>query len=106
MADTVKWIGASGESYTYWVHPVGEDFKDEPGNYIFAKVVGGKWSAIYIGETASLKKRPLGPGHEKWNCAERNGVTHIHAHTTPGGVAARQDEESDLLANRNPPCNG
>ena len=102
--DTVKWRGKSGKDYTYWVRPRDSDWKDEPGNYIFAKLIDGRWSAIYIGETSSLKDR-LGTQHEKWSCGLRNGMTHIHAHTSSSIKSARTAEESDLLANRNPPCN-
>ena len=103
MAQEVTWKGAKGE-YKYWVHSLDKHWKDESGNYIFAKVVDDKWHPIYIGETESLKDR-LGPQHHKWTCGQRNGMTHIHAHTTPSGEKVRKAEETDLLANRNPPCN-
>ena len=47
--ETVDWTGLSGRSYKYWVYPIGTTFKDEPGNYIFAKVFQGKWVPLYIG---------------------------------------------------------
>ena len=102
--EKVTWYGNSGKGYTYWVHSTDTNWKDEPANYVFAKVVNGKWSAIYIGETNSLKDR-IGSQHEKWQCGKNNGMTHVHAHTSSSSKAVRTEEESDLLANRNPPCN-
>ena len=98
-----NWQGASGRVYTYGVYPLNADWDDVPGNYIFARWVGGRWVAIYIGQTSSFKDRL--PTHEVWPCARRNGVTHIHAHTE-SNVVVRLAEERDLLANNNPPCNG
>ena len=78
---TILWIGLSGTQYKYWIHPIGASFKEEPGNYIFAKETQpGYWAACYIGQTENLDRR-LGD-HEKEACAKRNGATHIHAHTT------------------------
>ncbi len=41
MADIIKWEGASGKTYDYWIHPIGANFKDEPGNW-YCQV---KWSS-------------------------------------------------------------
>lgn len=101
----IRWKGASGKSYDYWIHPIGENFKDEPGNYIYAKETEpGRWRPVYIGQTSSLSERLA--NHEKEACAARNGATHIHAHTTPGGERIRRAEEDDLIENWGPVCNG
>lgn len=103
-ANTIMWPGSSGKEYKYWIYAIGTDFNDAPGNYIFAKETSpGRWSPIYIGETKSLKDRL--PAHEKLPCVKRHGGTHVHAHVTQGGEKVRQAEESDLLANWDPPCN-
>ncbi len=101
---TIMWPGASRKEYEYWIDDMNSSFKDEPGNYIFAKETSpGRWTPIYIGETESLKDRLS--NHEKLPCVKRYGGTHIHAHTTPGGEKARKAEEADLLAKWDPPCN-
>lgn len=101
----INWKGASGRTYGYWINPIGANFKNEPGNYIYAaKTQPGRWRPVYIGQTSSLAARLN--GHEKEVCAVRNGATHIHAHTTPSGELSRREEESDLLARWNPACNG
>jgi len=101
---TIMWPGASGKKYKYWIAPIDAPFKDEPGNYIFAKKTSdGQWSPIYIGEAKSLKDRL--PGHEKLPCVKRYGGTHLHTHITSGGQDVRRAEESDLLAKWDPPCN-
>ena len=108
MAEKVTWHGKSGTGYTYNVYGLGPGWNDVPGNYIFAKTIstkdGRKWTAIYIGETESFKKR-LGGHHEKWERALRYGMTHVHAHTGSTSKDVRMREEADLLAIRNPPCN-
>jgi hypothetical protein len=105
MADPdIHWKGGSGSTYGYWIHPIGTSFKDEPGNYIYAKETEPRrWRPIYIGQTSSLGDRLA--NHEREACAKRNGATHIHAHTTSGGETRRLSEEADLIEEWNPVCN-
>jgi len=101
----IYWTGASGKQYGYWINPIGTAFKDEPGNYIYAKKnTQSNWVAQYIGQTESLKDRLA--DHEKEICSKRHGATHVHAHVNSDGKQARLSEESDLTDNYNPPCNG
>ena len=104
MADC-NWIGKSGKTYRYEVHAKNTNWADVPGNYIFAKQTPNGWLALYMGETGSLRDR-ITPSHEKWDCAERAGMTHIHAHTNSSSQQTRRDEESNLIQRYNPPCNG
>jgi hypothetical protein len=103
MADTVNWPGKSGRMYAYEVYSINTDWKDVPGNYIFAKINGSSWKPVYIGQTDSFSNRL--PNHEKRPCAERNGATHIHAHVNRDNQS-RLNEEQDLINNWNPVCNG
>ena len=86
----VRWQGDSGEYYRYTAYSPNTRWKDEPGNYIFARQEeDGGWTAIYIGEagsgeTGSLKTR-LTRSHEKLPCAREYDFTHIHAHINNGG---------------------
>lgn len=101
---TIMWLGASGKTYKYWITPIDTSYKDEPGNYIFAKESSpGKWTPLYIGETKSLCDRLA--NHDKLPCVKRYGGTHIHTHTASSDQAVRKAEESDLLAKWDPPCN-
>jgi hypothetical protein len=101
---TIMWPGKSGREYKYWIHAIDTSFKDEPGNYIFAKQISpGKWAPVYIGETESLRDRLA--NHDKRSCVMRHGGTHVHAHTTSGGQNVRRDEEADLIARWDTPCN-
>ena len=104
MSNKVAWTGASGTPYQYWFYPIHTELKDEPGNYILARVNGSRWEALYIGQTQNLKER-IGPGHHRWDCAKRYGATHIHAHTSSHNEADRSREESDLIRSNNPYCN-
>lgn len=104
VTQKVKWPGLSKREYEYEVYPLGTSFKEQPGNYIFAKVAAsGYWTACYIGQSENLEQR-LGD-HEKEAHARSLGATHIHAHLTTSGEAMRKAEESDLIQNCRPPCN-
>lgn len=97
------WTGKSGTRYTYEIHEMNSNWKDVPGNYIFAKETStNRWTAVYIGQTESFKTRL--PNHEKLPCIRRNSGTHIHAHVNADS-SSRLDEESDLRASDPTPCN-
>lgn len=104
MADQIKWQGESGKQYDYWVYPITTTFKDEPGNYIYAKRnSAGNWQAVYIGQTSSLSQRLA--SHEKEQSVIRHGgATHILAHLSVNALA-RRAEETDLIRRYNPPFN-
>ena len=100
----VNWKGVSGELYGFWIRKIGSSFKDEPGNYIYAKKNHhDRWVAVYIGQTSSLKDRLA--THEKEQCALRMGATHIHAHTHLTSEQIRRSEALDLIKNYLPRCN-
>lgn len=104
MVRTCKWIGASRKEYIYNIHPIDTNWNDVAGNYIFAKETSPRsWDAVYIGETVSFSDRL--PNHNELPCIRRNGGTHIHTHVNEDSDA-RIEEEADLLANHNTPCNG
>jgi hypothetical protein len=103
--ETIDWAGKSGAIYRYWIYPFWPTYYAKAGNYIFAKQTSpGYWLPIYIGETGDLSERF--DNHHKLANAKRAGATHIHSHVNAGGAQARRDEESDLVARWNPPCNG
>ncbi|MBB5035163.1 putative GIY-YIG superfamily endonuclease [Prosthecobacter vanneervenii] len=101
---TILWTGESGAKFKYWIHPIETNFTKSAGNYIFAKESSpGKWRPIYIGQTNDLSRR-LGEHANDNTCIDRNGATHIHAHTQ-ADEEARLAEEKDLIRKWNPPCN-
>ncbi len=104
MAERFTWRGESGKQYDYWVYPINTTFKDEPGNYIYAKRnPAGVWQAVYIGQTSSLSQRLA--SHEKERSVIRNGgATHILAHLSTSALA-RRIEETDLIRSYRPPFN-
>lgn len=78
--------------YTYWVYPINTTFKDEPGNYIYARRnSAGEWEYVYIGESSSLSQRLASTDVER-----TVGATHILAHLNPD-ERARKNEEKDLI---------
>ncbi len=104
MAEHVRWRGESGKQYDYLAYPINTTFKDEPGNYIYAKRnSAGNWQAVYIGQTSSLSQRLA--SHEKEQSIIRSaGATHILAHLSTSALARRM-EEADLIRNYRPPFN-
>ena len=104
MTETINWSGRSGRIYTYYIYPLGANFKKEPGNYIFAKRSSlNGWTAVYVGQTSDLDSRLA--DHEKEACARRNGATHVHAHLSSNSESERCREEADLIDRWKPTCN-
>lgn len=105
MVATCNWTGASGQKYTYEVYEFGTPFNEVPGNYAITKRDPQlRHTILYFGESDNLKQRCCG-GHEKWEAAIRLGATHIQAHRGSPDKTVRCGEESDLVANYNPPLN-
>ncbi|PKB59644.1 MAG: hypothetical protein BZY83_00825 [SAR202 cluster bacterium Casp-Chloro-G2] len=101
----IYWPGKSGQKYKYRIYPIGQSFKGQPGNYIFAKETKpGRFAPIYIGETGDLSDRF--DNHHKMLCIQKQGATHIHVHGSSANRNARLAEESDLNDRWNPICKG
>jgi hypothetical protein len=100
----VNWKGKSGTAYPYKIHPIEDEFRPLPANYLYAfKTEDGQWVPIYIAQTRDLHQRLEGQG--KLDDAKRNGATHIHVHVSTQGQAARCSEERDLVDQWQPVCN-
>ena len=106
MTNYVDWAGKSG-TYRYWFLEKPREsaaILDVAGNYVFVKQLpNGKFTPLYFGIADSLQMRI--PNHERFDDAVRAGTTHVMAHTTPTGEAARIAEERDLIQHWNPPLN-
>jgi hypothetical protein len=102
-SNIVYWRGLAGTQYKYFYYPLTQSLKAIAGNYIFAKIVNGQWFAVYVGETQDLSTRF--DAHHAWECIQKNGVTHIHAHGSSDDAQVRRDEETDLRQYLKPPCN-
>ena len=94
MATTFTWTGRSGRSYTYNVYQMPANPNSVDGNYVFAKIVNGRWQPIYFGQ-GDLRDRYNAAIRE--GCVTRKGATHWHAHTE-ANAQTRRNEESDLIA--------
>lgn len=103
MTDKCNWRGISGIDYAFKIFDVGTMFKAVPAVYIFCKKINGHWAAIYIGQTKDLSERF--DNHHKMPEIKRYGATHIHVSVNENGEKARKHQESDLIANYNPPLN-
>ena len=94
-------------NYSFEVFPTDTSFNAVAAVYVFTKRnVGsdgkGTHTLLYIGQTDSLKNRI--PDHEKWACANRNGVNCICVHRDDD-EKSRLAKEADLRAGHNTPCN-
>jgi hypothetical protein len=106
MEFAVDFMGKSGMTYRYWnlINATTAGIQAVGGNYVFAKQLqDGTYLPLYFGEAGDLQARI--PSHERLAEAVRLGATHILAHTTQGGDAARLAEERDLIQYWNPPLN-
>ena len=91
------WPGASGRSYPYYVYQLPVKLnRGEDGNYIYTKLDGNQWLAIYIGE-GDLGDRTDIDSHHQSACLKSKGATHVHVHKN-AREEDRKAEEADLLA--------
>lgn len=93
---TCDWPGVSGSVYTYHVYDINFVLNaGQDGNYIFAKLVNGSWSPVYIGQGDLQSRRQA---HLNDGCVTQKGATHFHCHLN-GSEIKRLAEERDILAN-------
>ena len=92
---SVVWTGESGRLYRYQVCDLAKPWFDVPGNFILASAAGNVLTAIYIGQTASLRDRL--PAYVEWDVARHAGATHLLAHVNLAGERPRVEETADLV---------
>ncbi len=92
-----KWVGLSGELYTYEVHSWPASLSPGPGNFIFANSLGaGHWRPLLIGESADLATLAA---HERLrNSNSRQSPSHVHVRLNFNPAAVRRREANDLTA--------
>ncbi len=108
MTTNVYWTGASGQQYQFQLDPIGTDYKERPGVYIFCKAASnGNFDACYIGETENLRSRLSGGllAHHRVDSIRAAGATHICTLHVPGPLALREGIETDLRRAIRTPCN-
>ena len=89
------WKGGSGKPYEFTIITIDKTFQPKYcGNYIFAKIVGNAWHAVYMGE-GDLKDRT--ETHKTDGCVIKKGATHIHYRLNSDSKSSFADE-TDLLA--------
>lgn len=92
----------------FWVHPIGTNYKDEPGVYAFMLLESAGWAIKYIGEADSLKSRLSDDlkQHHRYNAAvTKHGSTHLATRIVTGDRQVRLDLETRLRGLYDPPCN-
>lgn len=108
MADKLPLTDSNGNNHNFWLHPIGTNYKDEPGVYAFARNDSKAWTIVYIGETDSLKTRLTDQlkQHHRYQCAVVNEkATHLLTRIVAGGDQARLDLETGLRQAYEPACN-
>ena len=92
-----KWVGQSGEVYTYDVFPWPSRLTPGPGNFVFANRVGdGYWRPILIGESVDLAT--LAEHERLRNPGGRPPSSHVHVRLNFNPIAVRRREVGDLCA--------
>jgi hypothetical protein len=92
--NAVQWPGTQGRTYPFNVYPILTAFAaNQLGNYIFAKLIGNAWHAVYIGE-GDIKERT--ECHKREEKVHQMGATHIHVMLNDN-EKNRCSIESDLL---------
>lgn len=113
MTERVKWTGVSGQTYHFFVDPIGQEYLPVGGVYILCRPAPGTgllapktYLHLYVGETENLNER-LNTGlskHEGYKRAIVYGVTHIGQFRV-NNYAERLRIETDLRHGLNPVCN-
>lgn len=98
---------ATFSGYDFTVYPSDTTFNSVGAVYIFTKRVvdsngKGTHTLLYIGQTESLQDRIQ--NHEKWSCANKNGVNCICIHRDDN-ESSRLDKETNLRGSSDTPCN-
>lgn len=104
----ITWAGASGTRYELHCHPIGTNYLELPGIYIFCKLAAnGYWDALYVGQCEAFCDR-IGRdlrSHHKFDDVRRAGATHICTIHITGNYATRLQIETDLRQGLKPPFN-
>lgn len=100
--------GASGHQYTFQVYPIGTEFKDIGGVYIFTRrEINTRGDVmhnlLYIGQTISLPIR-LTRLHHKWEGVLRNRGNCVCVYSELN-KRNRNRIEDDLIRKYQPPLN-
>ncbi len=111
MANEYELVSAKdsfGRSYDFQVYPLGWEFVERPGLYIFcAPVAERNWNALYVGQTHDLQSR-VGSGltsHHQYLPALSAGATHIAVTLFTGREEDRLAAETSLITALDPPLN-
>ena len=100
--------GTSGHQYIFQVYPIGTEFKDIGGVYIFTRREMNSngnvmHNLLYIGQTNSLPDR-ITRFHHKWEGIVRNGGNCVCVYSELNHPN-RNTIENDLIHNYQPPLN-
>ena len=101
MAETTRFVGESGSTYSFEVYPWGQEFI--PFGAVYAITTGINQTPLYFGQTSDMSERF--DNHHKLDCFKRNGVTHICV-LQQNSDSARLRIEADLKGRHHPVCNG
>lgn len=98
---------ASGNQYIFQVYPIGTEFKDIGGVYIFTRREIHSQDSVthnilYIGHSISFPRRLM--MHQRLNAVLRNGGNCVCVYSEPNDMD-RKRIESDLISKYLPPLN-
>jgi hypothetical protein len=104
---TISFTGKSGRKYEFTVYSRDTEFKDLGAVYFMTKRVVDKdgkatHDEIYVGQTDSLKRRPL--NHERKPCFDKHKADCVCVYLEEE-KKTRLAIETDLRERYDPPCN-
>lgn len=100
----IRWTGASGRRYGYWIYPIDAHFRKIAGNVVLARQnESGEWEPLYVGDTRDFDEGFA--DSDKEECARRHGATHVHVHFSSPSWQIRKAESEDIVAAWKPVCN-
>ena len=104
---TQAWANSRGRGVTfadYQVYPIGTEFKEVGGIYIFSGPALQMFPPIYIGRTKNFRQRLRLGAHEEELCATQYGATRIHVLVIED-ESERNEEERFMIDYYRPVCN-
>ena len=108
MAETLTLEDDRGNSNEFALHPIGTNYKEEPGVYAFIREENDAWTIVYIGETDDLKDRLTTrlKQHHRYQCAVvQEKASHLLTRIVGESDQARLNLETRLREHYDPVCN-
>jgi hypothetical protein len=106
MPQKVSWPRPNGLAYEFEVYPLGTQFREVSGIYVFCRLTSTGWQPIYLGQAIDLNQR-VGVGlkhHHAYPGSFKAGATHVCVMPVQS-AAQRNAIERELCSHLRPSVN-